>query len=290
MKTLKRMMISFMILLLCSCSKKDPLIGTWEFIRIDTKNMENPEIYDDYFLQSAITFSGDQTFIMMNQGEDPFNTSKVSKDSLSQEEMHVYSGTWSVEDSLVNFEIHSSGKKQNFSSKIFRNDGRNMTFSIPKKTPFNEKDIKFKYKKTDYDDVSQSKEHPFTSQKLNSWRVKSDRKQTKQEIKAKTENALEFFIAFLEYHDEKEQTAMLYYMEPSPFKFYGNGIMLKHQQNAPVWNHLFYDEEDAGIAHSMLDESLKSVAKVPKEFSKSPIKINIYILKETLKNLKEMKV
>lgn len=286
MKTLKRILICFIILIVCSCSKKDPLIGTWEFVRIDTKNMDRPEKYDEYSLQSVVTFSSDHSFILMNKGNDPLEESRINKDSISEEEKsQVYFGTWSVEDSILSFIVHNSKKKQNFTSKIFSNDEKNMILSIPKRKPFDKKDLKFKYKKTDYDDVNLS-EYKFTSQELNKWRQKSTKKQTKQEIKARTENALTFFINFLEYHDADEKLALISYMEPSPFKYFGNGIMLKKQQNCESWNSLFYDKEDAQIAYSMLEQSFDSVAKIPEEISKNPIKINIYILKEILKNLK----
>lgn len=286
MKTLKGILICFIILIVCSCSKKDPLIGTWEFVRIDTKNMNRPEKYDEYSLQSVVTFSSDHSFILMNKGNDPLNASLINEDSISEEEKsQVYFGTWSVEDSLLSFIVHNSKRKQNFTSRIFSNDEKNMTLSIPKQKPFDKKDLKLKYKKTDYDDVNLS-EYKFTSQELNKWRQKSTKKQTKQEIKAVTENALTFFINFLEYHDADEKLALTSYMEPSPFKYFGNGIVLKKQQNCESWNSLFYDKEDAQIAYSMLEESFDSVAKIPDEISKNPIKINIYILKEILKNLK----
>lgn len=79
---------------------------------------------------------------------------------------------------------------------------------------------------------------------------------------------------------------MTLYLEPLPFKFYGNGIVLKNHYKNEKWNDLFYDEEDASIAYNMLKKSFNNVARIPEEISNNPIKINIFILKETLKNMK----
>lgn len=290
-KALLLFLISFVLCVSCS-PKNDPLIGTWEFVSVHEENFVND--YDYSSFKSLITLSGDQTFLFMDEGKfDPINsTAFAQNDSISgnQEKPRVYSGNWTKKDSILHFRISNYKKKRDFRVKIVSNDGKNMGLVFLKSSPNQDKSIaKFKYKKIDYDDISQT-DFQFTSSELNKWRVKNFKKSSKKEIKAKTENALQFAITFLEYHEKTAKVAGTHYLEPLPFRFYSNGIVLKNKDKAYAWGSLFYDDEDFNSSYSIIESSFKSVAKVPKEISKSPIKINIYILQEILKNLKETNI
>lgn len=282
----KILMYLCIIILFCSCTKKDPLIGTWKFTYSQANNEADKYKEDAYSsYTSYITFSGDNSFLLVDNGQSsPITTSNIPKDSLSENDNNteVYFGTWSVKDSIIYFEAQNHKTRPEFSSKIISMNSRNMKLNFPEQ--MQTKGIEFKYKKEDYNDVSTSK-YNFTSNELNKWRIKSKSKQTKEKIRSKIENALEFSIAFLEYHEFEDKLAMTLYLEPLPFKFYGNGIALKNHYKNEKWNALFYDEEDASIAYDMLKKSFNSVASIPDEISKNPIKINLFILKETLKNL-----
>lgn len=178
-----------------------------------------------------------------------------------------------------------------FTAKIFSNDGKNLNLHFSKQKPLliYDANSEFKYKKIDYDDVSKSKNN-FTSLELNKWRINSKKKESKKEIKDKVENALEFAINFIEFHQQgNDKSAKTYYLQPLPFQFYSNGIILKHENESDNWNNLFYDDEDAEIAYQLLESGFNNVAKIPDNLSKKPLKINIFILQETLKNIKEFK-
>ncbi|MFL9832699.1 hypothetical protein [Chryseobacterium terrae] len=288
MKISKKILIYLCILtLFCSCAKKDPLIGTWNFTYAHANNESDKDKEDQYSsYTSFVTLSGDNSFLLVDHGEmSPITTSSIPKDSVDENtnNTEVYFGTWSVKDSVIYFEPVNHKTSPEFTSKIMSLNTRNMKLNFPEQKHV--KGIDFKYKKEDYNDVSQSK-YNFTTDELNKWRLKSRSKQTKEKIRSKIENALKFSIAFLEYHESEDKLATKYYLEPLPFRFYGNGIVLKHHYKNEKWNDLFYDEEDASIAYDMLKESFNNVASVPKEISKNPIKINIFILKETLENLK----
>ncbi|MGE6395376.1 hypothetical protein [Chryseobacterium scophthalmum] len=283
----KNLMYLCIIILFCSCTKKDPLIGTWKFTYSHANNEADKYKEDDYSsYKSYINLSGDNSFLLVDHGQSsPITTSSIPKDSLSENDNNteVYFGTWSVKDSIIYFEAQNHKTRPEFSAKIISNNERNMKLNFPEQKQV--KGIEFKYKKEDYNDVSSSK-YNFTNNELNKWRIKSKSKQTKEKIRSKIENALEFSIAFLEYHEFEDKVAMTLYSEPLPFKFYGNGIALKKHYKNEKWNDLFYDEEDASIAYDMLKKSFNNVASIPEEISKNPIKINIFILKETLKDLR----
>jgi hypothetical protein len=275
------------IILFYSCTKKDPLVGTWKFTYSHASNEADRYKEDDYSsYTSYITLSSDNSFLLVDHGQlSPITLSSISKDSLIENDNNteVYFGTWSVKDSIIYFETQNHKNSPEFTSKIISKNDRNMKLNFPEQKQV--KGMEFKYKKDDYNDVSRSK-YNFTANELNKWRIKNKSKQTKEKIRSKVENALEFSIAFLEYHESENKVAMTLYLEPLPFKFYGNGIALKNHYKNEKWNDLFYDEEDASIAYDMLKKSFNSVASIPDEISTNPIKINIFILKETLKNLK----
>lgn len=283
----KILMYLCIIILFCSCTKKDPLIGTWEFTYVQVNNEADKNKEDEYSsYASYITFSGDNSFLLVDHGQSsPISTSGIPKDSIieTDNDTEVYFGTWSVKDSIIYFETLNHKTRPEFSSKIISMNTRNMKLNFPEQKQV--KGVEFKYKKEDYNDVSRSK-YNFTTNELNKWRIKNKSRQTKEKIKSKIENALEFSIAFLEYHQSENKVATTLYLEPLPFKFYGNGILLKNHYKNEKWNDLFYDEEDASTAYDMLKKSFNNVASIPEEISKNPIKINIFILKETLKDLK----
>ncbi len=283
----KILMYLCIIILFYSCTKKDPLVGTWEFTYSHASNETDKYKEDDYSsYTSYITLSGDNSFLLVDHGQlSPITLPSISKDSLSENNNNteVYFGTWSVKDSIIYFEAQNHKNSPEFTSKIISKNDRNMKLIFPEQQQV--KGMEFKYKKDDYNDVSRSK-YNFTANELNKWRIKNKSKQTKEKIRSRIENALQFSIAFLEYHESEKKVAMTLYLEPLPFKFYGNGIALKNHYKNEKWNDLFYDEEDASIAYDMLKKSFNSVASIPDEISTNPIKINIFILKETLKNLK----
>lgn len=283
----KILMYLCIIILFCSCTKKDPLVGTWKFTYSHASNEADKYKEDNYSsYTSYITLSGDNSFLLVDNGElSPVTTPRIPKDSLNENDNNteVYFGTWSVKDSIIYFEAQNHKSSSEFTAKIISKNDRNMRLYFPEQKQV--KGLEFKYKKDDYNDVSRS-ESNFTTNELNKWRLKNKSKQTTEKIRSKIENALEFSIAFLEYHESENKVAMTLYLEPLPFKFYGNGIVLKNHYKNEKWNDLFYDEEDASIAYNMLKKSFNNVASIPEEISNNPIKINIFILKETLKNLK----
>lgn len=283
----KILMYLCIIILFYSCTKKDPLVGTWKFTYSHASNEADRYKEDDYSsYTSYITLSGDNSFLLVDHGQSsPITLPSITKDSLSENDNNteVYFGTWSVKDSIIYFETQNHKNSPEFTSKIISKNDRNMKLNFPEQKQV--KGMEFKYKKDDYNDVSLSK-YNFTANELNKWRIKNKSKQTKEKIRSRIENALQFSIAFLEYHESEKKVAMTLYLEPLPFKFYGNGIALKNHYKNEKWNDLFYDEQDASIAYDMLKKSFNSVASIPDEISTNPIKINIFILKETLKNLK----
>lgn len=285
-----RFLLFFLVTLalITSCTKKKLLIGTWEFVEIsDEKGSED---YNYINFRSFITFSSDNTFLFVDRGNfDPINATDFIKDSVKTIDGRIYYGIWSLKDSILIFDIKNYKMKEKFTAKIFSNDGKNLNISFSKQRPLGHDNVnsRFKYKKIDYDDVAKSKNN-FTSQELNKWRQKSQKKESKKEIKDKVVNALEFAINFLEFHQQgNNKTAKTYYLQPLPFQFYSNGIVLKSQSKSDDWNNLFYNEEDADIAYSLLESGFDNVAKIPDNLSKKPLKINIFILQETLKNIRE---
>ena len=277
-----------LVTLTTSCTlKNDPLIGTWEFVDVSNDSSED---YDHF--KSFITLSSDSTFIFIDRGYvDPINVTALISDeneAIKTDEGRIYFGNWSSKDSVLYFNIRNFVMKNTLTAKIHANDGKNLKIEFPHQKNLIDDSLtsKFKYRKIDYDDVSKSKNN-FTSLELNKWRIKDAEKSNRAAIKAKVENALEFSISFLKFHQAGiNKSAVTYYLHPLPFQLYSNGIALKSEDYIEDWYKIFYDYEDAEIAYSMLKTGFNNVAEIPDNLSQKPLKINIFILEETLKNIK----
>lgn len=282
MKIFQHIFYLVILITLSSCIfKKNPIIGSWEF----TESTDN-DMSGLFGSDSFITFSSNETFLLVDKGySDLIGISKVIKNAPTNEDA-VYYGNWFIKDSIIHFNVENYEMNQDFRLKIISNDGKNMKLTFPKTK---EENIIFKYKKDDYDDVKKSK-YNFMARGLNEWRKRSDKKCSKKEIKFKVERALNFAVTFIRFHEKGRKSAIAYYLAPLPFKFYSNGIALKKQNDCEDWDNLFYDEKDAMIAYSMIESSFNNVARVPSNLSNKPIKINLFILQETLKNLRDTEV
>lgn len=245
-------------LLFISCKKGNDLVGNWEFVSGSHHSSDN---YHSYIL-----FSDNGHFLF-------------TKNSLSDTLGNSISfGKWKEpkDDSVIilNFDY----PKSKMILKNVSNDGRNLGF-------INENSEEFYYKKSDYSEVSKS-DYNFITSELNTWRIPATQPETKEKIYNRIENGLQFSINFLKYHREKESTAPVAFLTILPFRFASNGIAFK-PENAE-WNALFFNEQDLNYANELLLKSFKSTASIPYD-KKTPIDINIYILEETLKNLKRNK-
>jgi len=261
-----------------ACLKeRNPLVGSWEYVSINDEN--TTWISEDFSsFQSIVTFSSEGTFLFVDDGN------KTVFDALNYAyEGRAYFGTWTEEGTEIILNVINYIPHETYTSEVTFNDGKNLSFKIPvsKLHENTTKDIPLlNYKRSDYDDLG-----TLISLEKNNWRVKSYQKEDKNQIKKRIEDALSFAIAFLEYHEAEEKFARTYYLKPLPLKMYGNGVVLKYYEDSEDWNELFFDEEDAYNAYEILKKGFNSVAKVPDEISENPIKINIFILKETLKNI-----
>lgn len=294
MKPQKFFVLICLFSLFYSCAKQeDPLKGGWEFVK--TYQDEDSFSYEDYDyvgFQSLIAMSGDGHFLLTCKGrQDPVNLSESKNYNQNERSVNVYYGTWKLSkaDSVIYFKLLNYEPNNSVVAKMKFNDGKNLKLVFPdsKYQPLSnkEKESAIKYKRVDYKDISDS-EYTYMSSDLNKWRIKSTKKESVPELKLRLESALKFAINFFKYNKENDLSARTDYLQPLPFQFASNGIALK-TKGIENWNALFYDKSDADKAYSLLEKSLRATAAIPEEFRRKPFEINLFILQETLKNLKD---
>lgn len=244
-------------LLFISCKKGNNLVGNWEFV--------DGSHHTSMFYHSKILFSDNGNFLYTQNSSDSLGNS-------------IHFGKWEEHKENGMIVLNFSNPKSKIILKNASSDGKNLEFT-------SEKSEKFYYKKTDYSEVSDSK-HNFISDELNTWRIPATKPETKEEIYLRVENGLQFSINFLKFHKEKDLTAPVSFLTTLPFRFASNGIAFKPENKE--WNTLFFNEQNLNYANEILLKSFKSTASIPYD-KNTPIDINIYILEETLKNLKRNK-
>lgn len=282
---MKKFGVVLLLFVLSACGKeRGPLIGTWAFSGLteDSSQTENMQAIDKEIFSSYITFSSDKTFLFLDYGtEDFINLTASLFDSPKPENGRIYSGTWSQIDSVIYFDIDNYPLKDRFYAEIVSLDRHHTVLKFPNQqhTEFESSVMAFTYKKTYYEDISNS-EFDFTRENLNNWRIKSSRKESEKELRTRIINSLDFAIHYFEYHEkQKLKSANKQYVQPLPFRFYENGIVLERLRDCPEWIELFYDHEDAIAAQKIIRSGFRRVGKVPEDLKHSPFEIYLYVLK-----------
>jgi hypothetical protein len=98
---------------------------------------------------------------------------------------------------------------------------------------------------------------------VNAWRIKPNVRQSKDEIKNKILSQLDYMTAyFTMVYTRGDQVFNVRHLQ-APFAFYANGIGFRDEDALEEWRNIFYDNQDAGIAYTMLKDAMKSIKEYP---------------------------
>lgn len=104
------------------------------------------------------------------------------------------------------------------------------------------------------------------SPERNWWRIKPEQKESHQQIEQRTVAHLDYMIDYFEIiEDSRVRTFNTKYLN-IPFLLYRNSMKLPQISRMPEsWKNLYYDDEDAGYAYTLLQDALHRIGEYPKD-------------------------
>lgn len=277
------------MLLLASCStdktkntedRRKLYVGKWDFSDAQSPLVdqgttgtmeERRQIFRDQLADNIIVFNSDSTFFIKLLHGSP-----------------VVIGRWQINevDSVLNFEITNNYDLPfsiNFTD--VSTDELKCRLSLPYNLGETPKIINLTFRKND--PRFEDSEYNFAKYELNDWRIKADKKLSREEMLNRVRKSFDFAICYLKYSNanvtgNQAHTSLM----SLPFYFANNGVELNKVQE---WDALFLDEEDARTSYGIVsDAMLRSMKKSQPEdiASKSPIEKNLYILEQIHEELK----
>lgn len=289
MKTLliRSLTLFHLALILHSCGlKDDPLVGEWEYANYrDTGTKERSTDSELPYFESYFMFSQDGHFLLCDYGDDDallLDDVILIKEPSEKRKKRIFYGEYKrQQDSIIFLKVHNYLLSDDIVLVEHSNDKKNLKFYIDLKQQKNRNNRLFNYKKNNSIDLNRTT-YTFLSPELNKWRNPAQQKETKDEIRARVKNSLEYAAAYLKVYESQDKSASLIFLTNLPFKFGRNGIRM---ENNTDWESLFYDLTDAKTSYKILADAFKASADIPNDLSRNPIGISIFILTELNKNI-----
>lgn len=287
---IKKTTIAVLTLMFISCGKSDiksELVGKWDFRNVFNPNNEIKK-FDEQIGENEIDNLGNESF---------FGSYYVLNEDNTYYSLHTegvggfIEGRWSYneKDSLLNF--NSSNKTQEKQYKINYLENKKLSFSDPNPSKVNSNDSylkqlsdnsnhRYKFIK---DDFTLDSELNFTEKKLNLWRIKPKKSESKKQINNRAKQSLEYSIMFLKNTIEQNKKDVRLNAINLPLNFYSNGVEMKNFEDCYGWKRIFYDDDEALVGFELIKNVMEEKFEIPE--NKKPIELNLYILEELYKRL-----
>jgi hypothetical protein len=95
--------------------------------------------------------------------------------------------------------------------------------------------------------------------KYNRWRIKSDHKETDEEIRRKLYNHCQFWEAYFTWALKNNISSVDVRSTPTAIKIWGNGFTLKPFEHLPdEWKSYFFDDEDCRKANDIIEDLFRN--------------------------------
>ncbi len=105
-------------------------------------------------------------------------------------------------------------------------------------------------------DLSMDKD-PFCKE-MNTWRIKPIKPESKQEIKLRTLNYLQFLLAYYEFLEESHVNVYTYSWYATPIQMhYGNGARMAYNNELADWYSCFYNVDEANEAYKLIATAVR---------------------------------
>jgi hypothetical protein len=169
-----------------------------------------------------------------------------------------------VDNTLPAFTLNIQSKVGNKLKTIVSGDDYTLDF------------MEFNYKKANKNAIDPKND--YTTFAMNEWRINAKHKESEREIKNRLRGALQFACAYLQAQvDSKESGTRTNFLTSIPIRLASNGIAVKKDDR---WESLFFDEEDAEMSYTILDNSFRKNMDIyiPDDIKKKPMHLNIFFL------------
>lgn len=124
---------------------------------------------------------------------------------------------------------------------------------------------------------------PFTKE-LNAWRIRPQKSETKEEIKKRTLDYLQFLLIYHEFMKENKMNVYVYSWYATPIQMhYGNGVRMAYSDELTDWYSCFYSVEEGNEGYKFLGSALRKSKIKPIE---SKAERNADYIKQMIEALK----
>lgn len=249
---MKILLVVWVGVFLVSCQPKDPLLATWKISRVTytPSGMATPESFKKGLQWQELGNNLQNSTFALYEGE---------QSSFFSTRTPFRQGRWFREGNYLELSMDENARSYQF--EIRNLDEMSLSLLMIDKN-LTDGELTLVCTKSDqyiHDGVD------LLSPEQNEWREKPAKKETAEQIKARTKAHLEYLIHYFEGVVEKKQTYFETEIISTPFVFYSHALGLSRDSRfSKRWQESFFDQEDAAIAYDLLKAGLKSVSRYPK--------------------------
>jgi len=247
-----RCFIISLSLFLGGCKQENPLVNTWKISRISysPSGLATPEsLENSRKIEAQSQVLANSTFSLYNGDHCAFFSTRTP----------FRQGTWGMDDNTLSLQLKINTLPYYF--EVVDLDDQTLILTLlddnltdGEITLLCQKSNQYQYKDLD-----------LLAPKQNLWRVKPTKKETKEQIKARTMKHLDYLIQYFSCVEENKQNYFETGIISSPFVFYSHGLGLsKKTAFSRRWQEGFYDETDALVGYEYLKLAIRTVKKFPR--------------------------
>ena len=235
-----------------ACQPTDPLQATWKIVRVtyEPSGRATPEsIERGRQIQGMSASLENSTFALYENQRSAFFSTKTP----------YRQGTWSRDGDRLELSLGESGSAYSF--EIAEQDENTLVLILTASRTIDGELVISCQKSQQY--IHEGVD--LLSPEENTWRNRPARKETDQEVKARTIQHLDYLIKYFECVKANRQGYFETGIISSPFVFYSHGLGLSRETPLALrWRESFFDQENADQAFTHLRAALRSVKKYPK--------------------------
>lgn len=237
---------------LSGCKPQNPLITTWKIARVSytPSGLATPEsLKRGHEIEEQSQSLANSTFALYPEGQCAFFSTRTP----------FRQGIWGLDGSTLSLQLSTNSPAYYF--EILDMDGRTMILTLLD-DDLTDGEITLVCQKSgqyQYDGID------LLAPEQNQWRVQPARKETKEQIRDRTVEHLDYLIKYFSCVENNKQTYFETGIISSPFVFYSHGLGLsKDTKFSKRWQEGFYDQTDAMVGYEYLRSAIRTVRKFPK--------------------------